>query len=65
VGPTIELQKKKLGITVPTNQMSIEDYRKLAGAIKHVCENMAGQLLAEQMYKGMLKIIESCKENKL
>lgn len=61
VGPTIELQKKKLGINVPTNQMSIEDYLKIASAIKVLCEHMAGQLLAEQMYKGMLQIIEAGK----
>jgi|GEM_PF-1460142 hypothetical protein len=63
-GPTIELQKRKLGITVPANQMSIEDYRKIADAIKVLCKNMAGDLLAEQMYRGMLGIIEAGKRSK-
>ncbi|MEM3445021.1 MAG: hypothetical protein QW115_03525, partial [Thermoplasmata archaeon] len=62
VGPTIELQKRKLGITVPSNQMSVEDYLKIAGALKVLCEQMAGELLAEQMYRGMLQIIEAGKK---
>lgn len=58
-GHTIELQKRKLGINVPTNQLSRDDYLKIASALKVLCENMAGQLLAEQLYKGMLRIIEA------
>lgn len=64
VGPTIELQKRKLGITVPSNQMSVEDYLKIAGALKVLCEQMAGELLAEQMYRGMLQIIEAGKKTR-
>lgn len=62
VGPTIELQKKKLGITVPSNQMTVDDYLKIASALKVLCEQMAGELLAEQLYRGMLQIIEAEKK---
>ena len=50
----IEVQKKKLGLK---DDLSKEDYLKIAKKIMELCKEMAGEHIAEKIYKDMLNII--------
>ncbi|RLF47955.1 MAG: hypothetical protein DRN20_05265 [Thermoplasmata archaeon] len=51
----VDMQKKKLGIgTLAT----AEDYKKLAIELKNMCEEMAGEVIANKIYKMISEVIE-------
>ncbi len=54
---TINSQKQKLGLA--GGEMSPEDYIKLAEAIKGLCADMAGDVIASKIYEGLLSIIDT------
>ena len=58
---TIENQKKSLGFS---GEMSEDQYLDLAEEIKDLCEGMAGSLIAQKIYEGLVSIIEEEAEAK-
>jgi len=51
----IEGQKKKLGLQ--GMELSREQYYQLANQIKEMCEEMAGEVIADKIFKGLMSII--------
>jgi len=52
---TVETQKEKLGLG---GDLNAEDYKKVADEIRRMCEDMAGEIIASKIYKGLLSLIE-------
>ncbi|MCK4757340.1 MAG: hypothetical protein KAS67_02700 [Thermoplasmata archaeon] len=52
---TVEVQKKKLGLE---GELSKENYIQLAMKIKEACVHMVGEPIAENVYNGLVEIIE-------
>jgi demethoxyubiquinone hydroxylase (CLK1/Coq7/Cat5 family) len=52
----LENQKTKLGIK---KKASSEDYKKIAGSIRDLCKHMAGEVIADKIYTGLMEILES------
>ena len=52
---TIETQKAKLGVSKNLTQ---EQYMDLADEIKELCEEMAGSLMAQKIYEGLITLIK-------
>ena len=52
---TIETQKEKLGISGP--DLTQDQYMDLAEEIKELCEDMAGTLMAQKIYEGLIAIV--------
>ena len=52
---TIEMQKEKLGCS---GDLSPEDYKQIAEQIRILCKEMAGDVLANKIYDGLMQLIE-------
>ena len=50
-------QKKKLGID--KTEPSLDDYKKIAEAIRDLCRHMAGDAIANKIYKGLIELLRS------
>ncbi len=53
----MENQKKKLGID--KTEPSLDDYKKIAEAIRDLCRHMAGDAIANKIYKGLIELLRS------
>ena len=54
----MENQKNKLGIE---KKATVEDYMRVAEAIKDLCRHMAGDAIADKIYTGLMDILDSAK----
>ena len=54
---TIENQMNKLG--VEREDLTKEDYLKVAQAISDLCSHMAGEAIARKIRNGLMEILES------
>ena len=60
VVPVLELQKRKI---CPSGELELENYYILAENLKILCTNMAGKLLGERVYEGVIQIIKKYQKN--
>jgi hypothetical protein len=54
---TMENQKRKLGLE--EGKPSLEDYQKIAEAIRDLCRHMAGDAIAIKIYGGLLELLDT------
>ena len=53
---TIQMQKDRLELQ---GELSKEDYAEIIKSIHHLCQEMAGDVIAEKIKMGLLEIVES------
>jgi hypothetical protein len=53
----MENQKRKLGLE--EGKPSLNDYQKIAEAIRDLCRHMAGDAIAIKIYAGLLDLLET------
>ncbi len=53
----MENQKRKLGLE--EGRQSLEDYQKIAEAIRDLCRHMAGDAIAIRIYSGLIELLET------